>query len=224
MDMLAEIRRTPPPHIHRAPHRDPTARTPVPAVAHPAPGLPSPEVHPALESSADPRHHRRSSHRRRTTAQPSPPPLNPQPRPLPSPGSLRQRPRQRPRRHGRLPRRRLHRRHPQSRLAAQQHASGKGPHRRTERRRRDRHRIPQGRRHPRPCRHHPRAPFRSRTRSSPLRDAPDAWGPYHRFPSKLAAIALLIKMLGWQTPIKIEVEHDPDAGFKAIKEWIRNRS
>jgi hypothetical protein len=50
------------------------------------------------------------------------------------------------------------------------------------------------------------------------------WGSYHRFPSKLAAISLLIKMLGWAHPERGEVEHDPDAGFKKLAECIRHRS
>jgi phage terminase small subunit len=51
-----------------------------------------------------------------------------------------------------------------------------------------------------------------------------AWGQYHRFPSKLATITLLAKMLGWAQPMQVQIDHDPDAGFKQLTESLRHRS
>jgi hypothetical protein len=41
-----------------------------------------------------------------------------------------------------------------------------------------------------------------------------AWGSYHRFPSKLGAIALLIRMLGWRQPLQEPPPRD------TLQEWL----
>jgi hypothetical protein len=51
-----------------------------------------------------------------------------------------------------------------------------------------------------------------------------AWGSYHRFPSKLAAMTLLFRILGWHAPDLPQVPHDPDAKFKKLAECLRTRS
>jgi hypothetical protein len=51
-----------------------------------------------------------------------------------------------------------------------------------------------------------------------------SWGEYHRFPSKLTAITLLTRMLGWALPEIPLVPHDPDAKFKQLAAIIRTRS
>jgi hypothetical protein len=51
-----------------------------------------------------------------------------------------------------------------------------------------------------------------------------SWGTYHRFPSKLVALTLLARMLGWNGPTKVEVAHDPDKGFKQLQEFVSRRS
>jgi hypothetical protein len=51
-----------------------------------------------------------------------------------------------------------------------------------------------------------------------------SWGQHVRFPSKMAALTLLARMLGWNGPTKVEVAHDPDAGFKKLRECISTRS
>lgn len=44
-------------------------------------------------------------------------------------------------------------------------------------------------------------------------------GEYHRFPSKLRAMARLVKIMGWEEPLKVEVEEEkPDR----LTEWISN--
>jgi hypothetical protein len=48
-------------------------------------------------------------------------------------------------------------------------------------------------------------------------------GPYHRFPMKLAALLLLARMLGWNGPTQVGVPHDPDAKFKALREFVLKR-
>jgi hypothetical protein len=70
-------------------------------------------------------------------------------------------------------------------------------------------------------------------RATPTEVSPDhpycekrvtSWGAYHRFPSKLVALTLLAKLLGWYAPTKVEVAHDPDKGFKQLHEFISKRS
>jgi hypothetical protein len=51
-----------------------------------------------------------------------------------------------------------------------------------------------------------------------------SWGTYHRFPSKLTALTLLARILNWNGPTKVEVAHDPDKGFKQLREFISKRS
>jgi hypothetical protein len=49
-----------------------------------------------------------------------------------------------------------------------------------------------------------------------------SWGEYHRFPSKLSAILLLSRLLGWQ--YEDLVPPDPDAGYNSWLASIRNLS
>lgn len=52
-----------------------------------------------------------------------------------------------------------------------------------------------------------------------------SWGKYHRFPSKLGAITLLARMLGWQSPPgQPSVPPDPNAGFKSLAMSLSTRS
>jgi hypothetical protein len=50
-----------------------------------------------------------------------------------------------------------------------------------------------------------------------------SWGPYHRFPMKLAALVLLSRMLGWHQPTQVQVEYNPNHRFKALREFIAER-
>jgi hypothetical protein len=61
-------------------------------------------------------------------------------------------------------------------------------------------------------------------RSHPAQAGPDhplceervtSWGSYHRFPSKLAALALLIKLLGWYEP-----QQEEEQPRDTLKEWL----
>jgi hypothetical protein len=60
--------------------------------------------------------------------------------------------------------------------------------------------------------------------SNPAQAGPDhplceermtSWGSYHRFPSKLAALALLIKLLCWHQPVQ---EQQPPRD--TLQEWL----
>jgi hypothetical protein len=51
-----------------------------------------------------------------------------------------------------------------------------------------------------------------------------SWGSFHRFPSKMAALTLLARLLDWNGPTKVQVHHDPDRGFKQLHDFISKRS
>jgi hypothetical protein len=52
-----------------------------------------------------------------------------------------------------------------------------------------------------------------------------SWGVYHRFPSKLGAMTLLARMLGWHSPPGQPLSPtDPNAGFKNLAEFLSKRS
>jgi phage terminase small subunit len=51
-----------------------------------------------------------------------------------------------------------------------------------------------------------------------------SWGEYHRFPSKMGALNLLARMLGWNGPTALEVAHDPDASLREFWACIRSRA
>jgi hypothetical protein len=51
-----------------------------------------------------------------------------------------------------------------------------------------------------------------------------AWGSFHRFPSKMVALMLLARLLDWNRPTTVQVDHDPDRGFTQLREFISKRS
>jgi hypothetical protein len=52
-----------------------------------------------------------------------------------------------------------------------------------------------------------------------------SWGGYHRFPSKLGALTLLSRMLGWHSPPgQPSTPPDPNAGFKSLADFLSKRS
>jgi hypothetical protein len=52
-----------------------------------------------------------------------------------------------------------------------------------------------------------------------------SWGSYHRFPSKLGAITLLARILGWHPPLgQCPTPPDPNAGFKSLAASLSTRA